>query len=665
MEMEQMNEQRLMLRVNLSDESVSKEPLAEEYRRKYIGGEGINAHFLWKHFLTVDPKIDPLSPDNVLIAGIGPLAGTGLGAGSKMKFTYKSPAYNIYGDTSCGGRFGAQLRWSGYDHIIITGKAKRPVYLWINDDRVEIRDASHLWGKDTHKTEATVREELGDEAAAIVCIGQAGENLVRIASIIADGHRAGARGGGGCVFGSKNLKAIVARGTKGLDIHDAEALFRVIDDFGAAFDKNMRTRERYMKWGTLGIVRINHIWGFNAYRNMQGYIMPDEGVDKIDHRWYIKNIATRTLACSPGCAFGCGGWYHIKGHESAAARRYAGEWSTKPEYGTANPFGTACDVRDMPAVGHFNKMCNQYGMDTMEIGMSIALLMELWQRGIITAADTADWYGAPLSLDWGNVEAVEKIIDAIGLQQNRLGDMLRGGVYQAALSIGELKGMDLLKYANYGKGGATHEGPARGLATMGIACALAPIGAHHLKGMGVSPGTSVMYFGKPDAANIFGGNLKGAGHAVAENFMALCNSLGVCSFLTKDPDVIPLELLSAALEAVSGLRLTAEELYIAAQRVANIEKAFNSRLGLRREHDVLCERWTNEPIMEGKGEGVKASSYLEAAKDEYYEYRGWDKATSLQTREKLAELDMIDVADVLEKENAISRTGAALKKHSE
>ncbi|MFC1885689.1 aldehyde ferredoxin oxidoreductase family protein [Thermodesulfobacteriota bacterium] len=648
-----MSKQRLILRINLNDESVSIEPLAEEYRQKYLGGEGVNARLLWEHFLTIDPKIDPLSPDNVLIAGVGPLAGTGLGAGSKMKFTYKSPAYNIYGDASCGGGLGSQLRWAGYDHMIITGKAKRPVYLWINDDSIEIRDASHLWGKDTHKTEDAVREDLGDKDIAIACIGQAGENLVRVASIILDGHRAAARGGGGCVFGSKNLKAIVARGTKGLDIHDAKALFKVMDDFGAATNKNIRARERAMKWGTLGNTRLNHTWGFNAFRNMQGYIMPDEGADKLDHKWYINNIATRALACSPGCAFGCGGWYQLKGHESESAARYAGERSTKPEYGTANPFGTACDVRDMPAVGHFNKMCNQYGMDTMEIGMSISLLMELWQRGVITAEDTADWYGEPLSLEWGNDRAVEGIIDAIGLKQNRLGEIMRGGVYQTALRIGELKGMDLLKYANYGKGGATHEGPARGLPTLGIACALAPIGAHHLKGMGISPGASIMYFEKPDAADIMGGDLKGAGHAVAENFMALCNSLGICSFLAKDPAVIPIELFSAALEAVAGISLTPEDLYIAAQRVANIEKAFNSRLGLRREHDALCERWMNEPIMEGRAFGIKAGDFLEPAKDEYYQHRGWDKNTSLQTREKLAELDMIDVADILEKENAV------------
>jgi aldehyde:ferredoxin oxidoreductase len=192
-------------------------PVPEEWRRMYLGGEGINSRLLWEHFLSVGPKIDPLSPDNVLILGMGPLGGTRLGEGSKMKFTYKSPAYNMYGNTNSAGGLGSQLRWSGYDHIVSTGKAKRPVYLWINNDSVEFRDASHQWNTAVYEADAAIKQELGQEKAEIACIVQAGENLVRVASIIVSRNRAGARGSCGCAFGSKNnaMSIITGHETEG------------------------------------------------------------------------------------------------------------------------------------------------------------------------------------------------------------------------------------------------------------------------------------------------------------------------------------------------------------------------------------------------------------------------------------------------------------------
>lgn len=647
-----MRSQRLILRVNLSKGKISREPVIQELRHKYLGGEGINSRLLWEYFLKVDPNIDPLSQDNVLIAGCGPLSGTGFGAGSKMKFTYKSPAYKLFGDTSVGGGLAAQLRWAGYDHVVITGKAKTPVYLWINDDLVEIRDASHLWGRGVHEVDAAIKQELHDTEVETACIGQAGENMVRVASIIASCHRAGGRGGGGCVFGSKNLKAIAARGTKGLNIYNPKAFFQTIDDFLKV--RTPGSMEHILRYGSLEYVRILNSMGFSNYRNAQCHLIPDEGVGKIDHNWYTNNIGVRTTACSPGCVFGCNHWYYIKGDESPAAKVYAGEWGTRPEFGAVNPIGIGCDIMDLPAVVHFNKMCNNYGMDTMEIGGSISLLMELWDRGIINSSDTNRWAGEPLSLDWGNFKSVERVIEAIALQKNELGEILRGGVYQTALKINELKGVDALKYGSYGKGGSAHSGVARAWPGLTLSCALASFGAQHTKGHGISHGASVMYFGKPDAANMLGATLKGAGHAVSENLTAIPNSLGACTMLIgSDPDRVPLELITRALDSAAGIRLTTQELYTAGERIVNIQKSFNSRLGLRREHDTVCERWMTEPVPAGAAKGRKVSDYLEAAKDEYYQWRGWDPATSLQTKKKLEELDMLDVAQVLEEENAL------------
>jgi len=294
-------------------------------------------------------------------------------------------------------------------------------------------------------------------------------------------------------------------------------------------------------------------------------------------------------------------------------------------------------------------------MDTMEIGMGMSFLMELRERGIVTEEDMSAWTGGePLSLEWGNYQVMERVIEATALQQNMLGEILGGGVYRTAVRIGDLKGVDVLKYANYGKAGATHEGPARAWPQLGMACAVASIGAHHLKGIGLGPGASQMYLGKPEAGDMFSTELKGAAHAISENLSAMTNSLGLCIFLFgRDPDTASPEWAAQALAAVTGIEMTGEELFAAGETVVNIQKAFNSRLGLRREDDTVCERWLNEPQIEGRSRGMKVGNYLESAKDEYYQWRGWDRKTSLQTRKKLGELDMTDIARVLEKEDAV------------
>ncbi|MFC1945094.1 aldehyde ferredoxin oxidoreductase C-terminal domain-containing protein, partial [Chloroflexota bacterium] len=393
----------------------------------------------------------------------------------------------------------------------------------------------------------------------------------------------------------------------------------------------------------------------SCYRNAQGYQIPEESVARLDHKWYTDNIAVYATACSPGCVAGCSGWYRIEGDESPGAKKYASEWGTKPEYGGLCPFGAGCDVRDLAVVSQLKERCNRYGMDTFEVGLVIAFLMELWERGIINENDIVDLTGVPLSLEWGNYEAIEKIIDEIALQRTRLGDILRKGVYNAAHTISELKGVDVLKYANYGKAGATHENSVKTWPALAMACAVASVGASHLKGLGLNnPETAKRYLGQPTAMEMLSTEMKGPGHAVSENLMAVTNSLGLCIFLANEPSRVSHELLCRGLYAAMGVQLTPEELYTAGERVVNIQKAFNSRLGYMRKDDTLCHRWMNEPQIEGLAKGIKAVDYLESMKDEYYEWHGWAKDTSLQTRGKLAELDLMDVAEVLEKENVIA-----------
>jgi len=303
--------------------------------------------------------------------------------------------------------------------------------------------------------------------------------------------------------------------------------------------------------------------------------------------------------------------------------------------------------------------------------MTITFLMELWERGIITGEDTTKWTGEYLSLEWGNYQAMEKILDYAALRNNELGDIVSGGVYRAAKMIEKAKNTPVLKYAMYGKAGSTHEGATRS-PSLGIAMAVAPIGAHHMKGTGISDSVAEKFFGKPYAASSWGTlsrdgtveemasahyELQGAGHALSEYFEAVSNSLGVCHFFCSHSSLnrIPLDILVKALHATTGVEMPEEELMTAAKRLTNIQKAFNGRLGLRREDDTLCYRWMNEPILEGTGKGLKGNDFIEPMKDGYYEYKEWDKETSLQTKEKLEELGMQDVALVLAKEGALAQ----------
>ena len=644
-----------ILRIDLSSEKVTKDTIPPELCRKYIGGEGINTYLFWEHFLSVDPKIDPTSSENALIWGLGPLGGTAYGGGSKSRWTFKGPAYGMFADSTSGGAFGPQMRWGGYDHLVITGRAKRPVYIWINNDSVELRDASHIWGKKTRETDDAIKLELGDSEIETACIGAAGENLVTYASVSVSRHRSAGRTGAGCVFGSKNLKAIAVRGTKGISVYDRQAFLKATYAELATMYQYPETKEHFKKYGTMSLVDNFNDLGWNSFRNAQLSQGPE--IDKLNGDWYLNNMQERPLTCSPSCAAVCQAWHHIKGTESQLAGRYIGEHGHRPEYGMVNPFGISCDIRDLPTVVHLCGICNEYGLDIIETGTTVSFLMELWQRGIITEKDMVEWTGEPLSLEWGDYEAVEKILDFIAMQKNKLGEILRRVGYQAAKTIEELKGVPVLQYANYGKGGSPQGESMRSRPQLAFGAAVSAIGGHHLKGAGIDQKASIHYLGKPDAGDIWSYTLKGAGQVISEIYSSMNNSLGACKFGGlgyRNVMDYPLELFTNAIYALTGMEITPAELYIAGERIVNVQKAFNSRLGLRREDDSVCYRWMYEPIPDGPGKGMKMADFLEQAKDEYYEYHGWDKATSLPRREKLEELGLQDVAKVLEREGALA-----------
>jgi aldehyde:ferredoxin oxidoreductase len=647
-----------IVRIDLTSGSVRRDPVSPELARRFVGGMGINDWFLWQHFLDVDPRTDPMSEDNVLIAGLGPLGATGFGLGSKMKFTYKSPVTGFFGDSTSGGTFPSQMRWAGVDHLVITGKAKKPVYLYIEDSTVEIRDAGHLWGLGTRETVRKLRSGEVPSRAGIACIGPAAENGVRYACIMVTEERAAGRTGSGCVAGSKNLKAIVAIGTKGISVHDPGAAITAAERIFDAIDADPLIYA-FKKSGTLNMVDFYDAIGGNSYHNAQFTKVPDEKVTLMAPNWFSANMKLRDLACSPGCTFGCDSSARIKGTETELAARLAGPAGCSPEYLMIASFGMGCDIPDLTAITHLQRKTNDYGMDIAEIGGIIPFLMELWERGIITEEHTRGWFGEPVSLEWGNFDAVERILRAVAFQENELGTICSSNIEKVAEALEKLTDRPTTPYLVCGKGGSAFHQEMRNFPIWAVNYAVASRGCDHLKGLnildkGFRQDISTEWLGKPDAGIGYTPDLKGAAAALAENHVASINCLGICVFRpASDPLCMPPRLFTDAYTALTGMSLTPADLLLAGERACNLEKAFNSRIGLRREDDRLSDRWMNEPVTFEYGRGMKAADYLNELLDEYYERHGWDKHTSLQTRERLVSLGLSDIADVLEKERAV------------
>lgn len=652
-----------ILRVDLTKGEVQKELLPVSWRKMFIGGEGINDKLLWEHFKRVGFDSDPLGPDNVLIGGSGPLSGTGSGLGSKMKWTFKSPAYNMFGDSASGGSFHVYLKWAGYDHIVVTGKAKKPVYIWINDDQVEIRDASQLWGRSTYETDDLIKEELGEDIATVT-IGRAGENLVRFANIINTRHRAAGRTGGGCVMGSKNLKAIAVRGTKGVEINDPENFMKKVKEIDFKMSKTA-WYDAFARYGTLVVSDFYDLVGCNSQYNVQRVVTTPDLAKALDANKFGRDLKVHDVACSAGCMTGCSNWWRIKGDETPMAKRFAGEKGDKPEYVTQASFAVMCDIHDMAAVAYLQNHTNRLGIDIMECGSTTSFMMELWDRGLIDEDDVKEWFGEPIDFGWGSFDAVEKVIAAMVNQDTDFGKWASRGIWYTANKIAEVKGIPATKYAVVGKGGSPMVEDVRATPLWATLFAVSSRGCDHLKGITAIDKTgntelSRQLFGDPGAGECYNKKLKGRAAAYFEDYTtAMANSTGICCFqvaYTALGAIVP-DDVAELIYYVSGLKFTAEELLQAGERAQNIEHAFNRLLGFTRKDDTLCERWMKEPLKEGPGKGMKCEDYLKECLDEYYQTRGWDVKTALPTREKLEELSLGDVADVLEAQGKLATTG--------
>lgn len=612
-----------ILRVDLSSKRVRKQPLSKGLRDNFIGGRGINAKILLDEVAGGTGAFDP---ENRLIFGTGPLTGTLAPGTGRFNVTTRSPS-GFLGDSNSGGHWAPELKFAGYDHIVIWGRADKPVYLWICDNEVEIRDGEHLWGKDTWETQQIIRNDLGDQEIKTVCIGQAGENLVRFANIRTGPKNSAGRTGTGAVMGSKNLKAIAVRGTEAIRIADPERFMEAADNYR----RTIEASGRYI--GGLGGGTYSKLWFVHnegcvlITRHQQSGHWEDS--DKLDPRIFHKKYVDRMIGCF-SCPKPC--TPHFKIDEGA----YKGLQSDGPEYEAMASFGGAPIVTDMDQVLKASVDADKYGLDCDSCGRVISYAMELYQHGIVSEKDV----GFPLK--WGDGEVVLRLIEMITFRKG-FGDILAEGEVRAGQRIGN--GAE--KYVLAIKGLEQHETfrVGRGFA---LAQATSTRGSDHLRGdpgveaYGLSPEDAEKRFGHKSIVDPFSYENKGPLVILYQHQCALADMLEICklfsywTWIDYSEDILA-ELFSSA----TGIQMSGAQLLKAAERVYNVERLFIMREGAKRNDDYQTWRTFDEPLPSGPFKGHKLDrEQYELMLNEYYETRGWDVKTGIPARKRLKELGL-------------------------
>jgi len=632
-----------ILRVDLSKGTVEKQPITEEMRLKYVGGRGINVRVL---FDEVGPKVEPLSPENRIIFSAGPFSGSNAPSVARFNITSKSPLTGIFGDSNAGGNFGPALKKAGIDNLVIKGKASEPVYLWIDDDKVEVRPARHLWGKNIREAEASIREELGDKRVRVAAIGQAGEHLVKIASVVHE-ERSASRTGMGAVMGSKNLKAIAVRGTKEVELADPDNFNKLAKELQQRISKSpayARQRDYKKHCASAGTYLTNKV-GFLSVNNFQK-AGEFEGADKFDPEKVAGEYCIAGVPCHK-CPIACGRKWEVK------EGPFAGEWGNKIEEGVFTPLGPVCGNDNLPSIFKMNNMGNQLGIDTVEFGQGMAVVMEWFEKGIVSKKDLDG-----ISMTWGNYEAMMKMMEKVAYRQG-VGDIFAEGIVRAAPKFGR----EAVKYVSHSKGLTMAGIDPRMLIGMSLGFATSTRGACHLLAM-VPVEFPAMPVMTPEQAEAKFGSRevtvptsyqKAAPLIYYQHLYLIPDFFEVCRFLFRmggGSDAFSYDNLFDLYAYATGIRLDEKEMATISERQFNMERAFSSREGIRRKDDRLIGKWAEEPVPNGpfKGEKIDPVKW-EVMLDDYYRLRGWDK-NGVPTRKKLKELGLDDVAISLEKYGA-------------
>ena len=612
-----------LLRVDLTRRKITTETLDESFCRRYIGGTGFIIHFLLKE---VKADVDPLSPQNKLIFATGPLTGISLGGASRHAVGAKSPLTGGIAKSEAGEWWGAQLKRSGFDALIVEGKAEKPVYLWIHNGEVEIRDAAHLWGKMTKETQESIRREVEDENARMALIGPAGENLVSFACIMHGTHDAAGRGGLGAVMGSKNLKAVAVRGNNAPAVVNPDGVRRV----STWLKENMDLVKSFRDFGTGGAIELFEQAGNLPSHNFREGRFP--AVDEISPTRIKETIRVSMKACF-ACPVRCKKVVEMT-EPYAVDRAYGG-----PEYETIGAFGSCCGIDDANAVARASALCNAYSLDTISAGVTIAFAMECFEKGLLSREDTGG-----IELTFGNAAAMLEVIDLI-VRREGIGELLAQGSARAAERIG--RGAHKLAMQVKGLEIPMHE--PRLSKGLGLGYMVNPHGADHMdnmmdilmSGYGRKPAMSLddaLPLGMEPTTLEDAGPKKIAYFKVHHSKRIVCDCLLLCHFLPYSFAHI-VQLLSA----VTGWETTVMEQIRVAERVLTLCRLFNLRAGFTAEDDKLPERFFR-PTPDGALQD-KALEFeeMEAAKRYYYDLMGWNER-GVPKPEKLVELGIEEFA---------------------
>jgi len=596
-----------ILRVNLSDYTFTEEPLSEGLIHDFIGGRGFGAKLLYDD---LKPAIDPLGENNELIFTAGPLAGTNAQRFSRWLTIFKSPLTGSYFRSTGGGYFAPELKFAGFDALIITGIADRPVYLWIHDGHYELRDASYLWGLNCSDTHALIRNELHDPYIRIACIGPAGENKVKYASIISD-RRAAGRGGGGAIMGAKGLKAIAVRGHGRVNLAYPEVFSEALKEQINTIKASSLYKQRPMRGRQVS--RFTNILGMFPTRNFREGILPDW--EKIDDAVYDE-IRVRNTSCHK-CMVRCTSLTKVE------SGKYAGAWSEGPEYETIWGFTGPFLLADIGLTVAGDHLCDELGLDTISVTGTMGFAYELYERGIINRQDTGG-----LELIYGQDEPILEMVRQIAYRRG-FGDILAEGTREAARRIGK----DSEQYAMQVKGLELPGYDPRGAKAHGLNLLTSVIGASHQTGYSMAELFPIRY-PLEERVDRFSIEDKGKLCKTNQDQTALAEVSTVCGM------VMSMANYGRLMAAATGVNdfTDVDYLWLVGERIYNLERMFNAREGFDRKDDVFPKRFTEETLPTGRSAGYifEADQLL----SDYYQARGWDVNTGNPTKAKLDKLGL-------------------------